>query len=84
MNQKTGDDDPVLVKELETQKESLEAKHQALADELKTYWTEWDHASDAATQKAALNRMADLLNRRSYIRNLVRDVNDTLSNLAIG
>jgi molecular chaperone HscB len=80
MNQKTGDDDLALVKELETHKDSLEAKYQALADELKTYWSEWDNASDATTQKAALNRMADLLNRRSYIRNLVRDVNEALEN----
>jgi molecular chaperone HscB len=80
MNQKTGDNNPALVKELETHKASLEAKYQALADELKTYWTEWDKASDAAAQKAPLNKMADLLNRRSYIRNLVRDVNEALEN----
>jgi molecular chaperone HscB len=80
MNQKTGDDDPTLIKELETHKESLEAKYLALADELKTYWSEWDNASDAAAQKAAINRMTDLLNRRSYIRNLVRDVNEALEN----
>jgi molecular chaperone HscB len=78
MNQKTGDDDPELVKGLEMHKESLEAKHQALADELKTYWTEWDTANDSAAQRATLNKMADLLNRRSYIRNLVRDVNEAL------
>ena len=78
MNQKTGDDDPVLGKELETHKDSLEAKYQALSDQLKTYWNEWDRASDAAAQKAPLNKMADLLNRRSYIRNLVRDVNEAL------
>ncbi len=80
MNQKTGDDDPALVKELETHKDSLEAKHQALADELKTYWSEWDKASDATTRKVTLNKMADLLNRLSYIRNLVRDVNEALEN----
>jgi molecular chaperone HscB len=80
MNQKTGDDDPALVKELETHKDSLEAKHQALTDELKTYWREWDTAHDPAAQKAGINKMADLLNRRSYIRNLVRDVNDALEN----
>jgi len=80
MNQKTGDDDPALVKELETHKELLEAKYQALAGELKTYWSEWDNASDAARHKAALDKMADLLNRRSYIRNLVRDVNEALEN----
>jgi len=78
MNQKTGDDDPALVKELETHKDSLEATNQALADELKTYWSEWDKASEPAAQKATLGKMADLLNRRSYIRNLVRDVNEAL------
>jgi molecular chaperone HscB len=82
-NQKTGDEDPALVKELGTHKDSLEAKYQALADELKTYWSEWDKAREPTAQKATLNKMADLLNRRSYIRNLVRDVNDSLSNLAI-
>jgi len=80
MNQKTGDDDPALIKDLETQKDSLEAKFQALTDELKVYWSEWDNANDAATQRAALDKMADLLNRRSYIRNLVRDVNEALEN----
>lgn len=84
MNQKTGEDDPSLVKDLETHKESLETKFQALADELKTYWSEWDKAAGTATQKVALGKMADLLNRRSYIRNLVRDVNEALSDLAIG
>jgi molecular chaperone HscB len=80
MNRKAGDDDPALVKELETHKDSLEANYQALADELKVYWSEWDTASDAEAQKAALSKMADLLNRRSYIRNLVRDVNKALEN----
>jgi molecular chaperone HscB len=84
MNQKTGENDPALVKDLETHKESLETNFQALADELKTYWSEWDNAAGSAAQKVALGKMADLLNRRSYIRNLVRDVNEALGNLAIG
>ena len=87
MNQKTGEDDPSLVQELETHKAGLENKFQALSDELKTYWSEWDSLGDPCSEEARKtirDKMADLLNRRSYIRNLVRDVNEALSNLAIG
>ena len=78
MNHKTGESDPALIKDLETHQDALETKFKALAEELKTYWNDWDHASDPAAQKAALSKMADLLNRRSYIRNLARDVNEAL------
>ena len=86
MNQKTGESDASLIQELESHKDELERKQQALFDELKTYWIEWDKLDDASAEEARKNvrdNMADLLNRRSYIRNLVRDVNDALSNLAI-
>ena len=50
--------------------------------ELKTYWDEWDAqiARDAGAdeRKTITSKMVDLLNRRTYIRNLVRDVNDVL------
>jgi molecular chaperone HscB len=52
-----------------------------LAEELKNYWEQWDQAVDAESDQArrgALDSMVDLLNRRSYIRNLVRDVNEAL------
>ena len=52
MNQKTGDDDPALIKELETHKDSLEAKYQALSDELKTYWNEWDTSERCGNAKS--------------------------------
>src|ERR1700676_1629521 len=54
MNQKTGDDDPALVKELETHKDSLEATNQALADELKKYWSEWEKEREPTAKKTTL------------------------------
>ena len=80
MNKKVGDDDPALIAEIGKQKLSLEAKHEALLQELQTYWKTWDALIDrgpaAADERAqATNKMVDVLNRRNYIRNLVRDVN---------
>jgi molecular chaperone HscB len=37
-------------------------------------------SNDEQDRRRALDRMVDLLNRRSYIRNLVRDVNEALGN----
>jgi molecular chaperone HscB len=81
MNKKTGEDDPALVNELETQKVSLENKHEALLSELKTYWNDWDKLVENGSEEdrvKARDKMVDLLNRRNYIRNLVRDVNEAL------
>jgi len=86
MNKKMGDDDPNLTKEIEQHQVALEAKHDALLEELKTYWTEWDslidrnHGSKAPAEERAkiTAKMVDALNRRNYIRNLVRDVNAAL------
>ncbi|MEO7030433.1 MAG: Fe-S protein assembly co-chaperone HscB [Acidobacteriaceae bacterium] len=53
-----------------------ESQHQLVA-----LWTKWDagvDADDTATKGSAKDAMVALLNRRSYIRNLVRDVNETL------
>jgi len=81
MNKKMGEDDPALVKDLETHKSQFEKKYKELAEELKGHWNQWDQAVDRDNDEerhAALNHMLDLLNRRSYIRNLVRDVNEAL------
>src|SRR6476660_4985916 len=40
MNKKMGDDDPDLAKEISSHKVALEAKHDALLQELQKYWTE--------------------------------------------
>jgi molecular chaperone HscB len=82
-NKKMGEDDPALMAEIGKQKQSLEAKHQALLEELQTYWKKWDSLIDrlpgaAAERVQVRDKMVDVLNRRNYIRNLVRDVNAAL------
>lgn len=85
-NKKLGEADEDVLRDLQTTKASLEAKYSGLMNELKEYWGEWDAAMDRAMRgenadaerQQALDRMLDLLNRRTYIRNLVRDVNEVL------
>jgi molecular chaperone HscB len=84
MSKKMGERDADLVKQLEEQKVELEQKFSDLSLELKEYWKEWDTLADRASGDSDANRtlvrdkMVDLLNRRNYIRNLVRDVNEVL------
>jgi molecular chaperone HscB len=85
MNKKMGEDDPRLIAEIDKQKVSLEAKHEALLEELRTQWKTWDSLIDRGHDAAAIeqrakvrDKMVDVLNRRNYIRNLVRDVNEAL------
>jgi molecular chaperone HscB len=84
MNKKVGDDDPALFEEIGKAKLSLEAKYEALLHELQSAWKEWDSVIDrsaatSANERAQVrNKMVDILNRRNYIRNLVRDVNEAM------
>jgi molecular chaperone HscB len=81
MQKKIGEDDPALLEEIASAKASLEEKHDALLSELKTEWGRWDAAVDSQTdmgRREILDRMVDVLNRRNYIRNLVRDVNEAM------
>ena len=82
MNKKMGEQDESLAKELEQTRAQLQERYKGLDNELKTYWDEWDAAvarnGDATERKVVTAKMVDLLNRRTYIRNLVRDVNDVL------
>jgi molecular chaperone HscB len=88
MNKKMGEDDPALIEEIGKHKIALEAKYEALLQELQKYWVEWDsliernHGSKAPAEERAkiTSKMVDVLNRRNYIRNLVRDVNEALEN----
>jgi molecular chaperone HscB len=83
IQKKVGEDDSALVEEVGKQKLQLEKKHELLAEELKTYWDDWDRLPDDAPEEGrrkVRDKMVDLLNRRSYIRNLVRDVNEVLEN----
>jgi molecular chaperone HscB len=78
---KLGEDDPALLEEIGKAKLSLEEKYDALFNELKSEWKKWDAAVDGGTDEDLIkirDRMVDVLNRRNYIRNLVRDVNEAL------
>src|ERR1700688_3175110 len=84
---KMGEDDPALLEEIGKAKLSLEEKHDALLVELKSEWSKWDKLADTSAEAGAdgerrkiLDRMVDVLNRRNYIRNLVRDVNEAMGN----
>jgi molecular chaperone HscB len=89
MQKKMGEDDPALLEEIGKQRLELEQKNEALLDELKTDWKVWDALIDREQEsqpvsederKRARDKMVDLLNRRNYIRNLVRDVSEVLEN----
>lgn len=80
-NKKLGEDDPDLTRDLRGKKAEFEQKFEGLLDELKRYWHEWDKLVDHGTDEDRVrvrDKMVDLLNRRNYIRNLVRDVNEAL------
>jgi molecular chaperone HscB len=78
---KFGEDDPQLRADLQRAKADFDAKLAATDADLATFHALWDTASDAddpAAKAAARDAMVALLNRRSYLRNLVRDVNTAL------
>jgi len=83
MNKKMGEEDESLLRDLQHTKKTLEDKFQELLDELKQHWDVWDALITRGLigetdRKTVLGNMVDVLNRRSYIRNLVRDVNEVL------
>ena len=84
-----GEDDPALIEEIGRQKQELEKKHEALLRELQDRWKMWDgmiqrtqngQPVSEEERKQERDKMVDLLNRRNYIRNLVRDVSEALEN----
>ncbi len=84
---KMGEDDPALIEEIGRQKLELEEKHEALLRELEVNWRMWDgmiqrqqngQPVSEEERRQERDKMVDLLNRRNYIRNLVRDVNEAL------
>jgi molecular chaperone HscB len=78
---KMGEDDPALLEEIGKAKLSLENKHDVLLTELKEDWARWDKAVDNGTEQERLkirDHMVDVLNRRNYVRNLVREVENSI------
>jgi molecular chaperone HscB len=87
LGKKIGEADPHIIRDLQLAKSNFEGKQQQLADELRQHWERWDAlmvradagetVSDAEFRQVR-DKMVDVLNRRTYIRNLVRDVNEAL------
>jgi molecular chaperone HscB len=75
------DADPDLRRDLLTAKAGFDERMAATQTELEALWSAWDAAEEQG-DRAALDRAKDamvvLLNKRSYLRNLGRDVNTAL------
>jgi molecular chaperone HscB len=80
-NQKMGEDDPQLRKDLEVARNQFAGQLSNLDEQVRSRWAAWDEAwehNDEAGKTAAKDAMTTLLQRRSYLQNLVRDVEQTL------
>ncbi|MGA2905005.1 MAG: Fe-S protein assembly co-chaperone HscB [Candidatus Korobacteraceae bacterium] len=87
MNKKMGEPDRSLERDLRDTKKSLQAKYDGMMEELHRAWNDWDALVDQAEQRgnvleddrvAARDKMLDVLNRRNYVRNLLRDIDEVL------
>ncbi len=81
MNRQMGEDDPQLRADLEKAQAQFTHLLNIVDSEIESAGSEWDRATDAGEpqfQRTALDRLSALLDRRSYLRNLVRDVNEAL------
>jgi molecular chaperone HscB len=73
--------DPDLRRDLEAAAKTFDARMAETERELQQLWTRWDVAVDSQdeTQRESVkDALVALLNKRSYLRNLVRDVNQAL------
>ena len=76
-----GEDEPELRRDLMTAKDAFDTKMVETQAELEGLWTAWDAAvtaDDEGAKARTRDAMVALLNKRSYLRNLVRDVNEAL------
>ncbi len=81
-----GEDEPELRRDLMTAKDAFDARMVETQAELEQLWVAWDagvDAGDDAGKARAKDAMVVLLNKRSYLRNLVRDVNEVLDGQAV-
>jgi molecular chaperone HscB len=74
---KMGETDEQLQADLEGAKRKYEGMVAAVDDDLRVQWKNWDDGNPGV-REAAKAAMVSLLDRRRYLRNLVRDVNEVL------
>jgi molecular chaperone HscB len=81
MAKKMGEDDPDTRRDLQQAQQHFTSMLAESQQQLEGLWSKWDtavDANDSTAKDAAKQALVALLNRRSYIRNLVRDVNEAL------
>jgi molecular chaperone HscB len=77
MAHETGETDTALQASLEQAKRKFDVLLEDVDQELRIQWQVWDEG-DAAARHAAQKTMVALLDRRRYLSNLVRDVNEVI------
>ncbi|MGD0800896.1 MAG: Fe-S protein assembly co-chaperone HscB [Terracidiphilus sp.] len=77
MNRKIGAADAALEASLTDAKEETSGLLEAVDKELRIEWQRWD-AGDKSARMAGQVRMVELLDKRRYLSNLVRDVTEIL------
>ncbi len=81
MRESAGTGDPQLRADLEQAQENFEQQFAVIDAQIHNGWTAWDTAlvqGNTAAQAASAQAMAALLDKRRYIRNLLRDVRESL------
>jgi molecular chaperone HscB len=77
MGRKMGETDPEVEASLTEAKKKFDGLLAEVDDDLRAQWQAWDAGNETA-RGAAEKSMVALLDRRRYLRNLVRDVNEVL------
>ncbi len=79
---KMGEDDPALRGDLERAQAQFKGMMADVDEDLRRAWAAWDaalEANDPAAKEKQKEAMVALLDRRSYLRNLLREVGAVLS-----
>ena len=76
-NRKMDEQDQALEASLVAAKDKFDGLLAAVDEDLRDQWQAWDQGG-AAARGAAQKKMVALLDRRRYLSNLVRDVNEVL------
>jgi molecular chaperone HscB len=87
MSKKMEEDDPTLSQDVRNAKEHLVAEQSEMLGELQSAWSLWDALVDRsaegetvteAERASTRNAMLNILNRRKYLRNLLREIDEVL------
>ena len=87
MNKKMDEDDPALAQDVRKAKDHLVGKQNEMLTELKASWNQWDALVDRSAagetvsendRAAARDAMLNVLNKRKYLANLLREIDEVL------